>query len=382
MTLVRRVLFWGSAGVVAHTLVGMPLALAARARLRPLAVPREGPPLPVTVVIPAHDEQDAIGAAVAGALGQDIAPGLLRVVVACDGCTDETAPRARAAARAAGRESDVLVCEFPRGGKNAALGRALDHVGPGVVLFTDADAALQPDVARRLTAPLADPGIGGAAGRVLFGAAGSPSGEVAYWSLEDRLRRLQTRGGSLTSAPGPIYAMRRELVQPPPDGVTDDFWISVHVPLSGSRLVFVPEAVALLPAPPAAAAEFRRKVRMMCRGLRGVWSVRGLMRPRFVDLQIVTHKVLRRLLAAPGLVMVAAGLSLARRGRLYAWVGGAGAAAVAGCAAASAVRGTPLGRLRPVAVASHVALTASASLVAAAQVLRGTVYVSWDRDAV
>ena len=56
-----RTVFWLSAGGLAWTHVGYPLAAATLARLRPRPVRKEDLTPDVTVVVAAHDEQDVIG---------------------------------------------------------------------------------------------------------------------------------------------------------------------------------------------------------------------------------------------------------------------------------------------------------------------------------
>jgi poly-beta-1,6-N-acetyl-D-glucosamine synthase len=51
----------------------------------------------VSLIVAAHDEQESIAAKVRDALAQDYPRARLEVVVACDGCTDATAQRAREA---------------------------------------------------------------------------------------------------------------------------------------------------------------------------------------------------------------------------------------------------------------------------------------------
>jgi cellulose synthase/poly-beta-1,6-N-acetylglucosamine synthase-like glycosyltransferase len=379
--LLARGLFWTSLALIVHTLIVMPLLLVARALVRPAtATPNAGRPAGparVTVVIAAHDEEPVIAQKIGNTLALDHPRELLDIVLACDGCTDATARVARQAARARDAADRLEVLEVPRGGKNAALRAALARAEGDLLLFTDADARLAPDALRHLIAPLADPAVGGTAGRVVHDPAGGPSGERSYWRAEDLLRTLQSRAGSMTSAAGVIYMVRRELVVAPPDGVTDDFWISVQVPLSGRRLLFVPEARADVPAAPALEDEFRRKVRIICAGLRGVLATRSRFRGRFIDLQVVTHKALRRLLVAPGLVAVACGLRLARHGRVYAGVGVAGLAVILAGAWAWSVRRRPLGEHPAVAAAAHAAATSAASLVALRDLVRGERHDRW-----
>src|SRR5438105_4681173 len=62
--------------------------------------------LPVSVVVPAHDEAAVIGRCLR-ALTEGSDPGEVEVVVVCNGCRDDTAASARAA------WADVVVAEVP-----------------------------------------------------------------------------------------------------------------------------------------------------------------------------------------------------------------------------------------------------------------------------
>lgn len=84
-----------------------------------------------SVVIPAHDEAAVIERTLR-ALAPAAADGSLRVVVACNGCTDDTAERAR-------RFPGVVVAEVGEASKTAAL-RAGDALADGFPRFyLDAD---------------------------------------------------------------------------------------------------------------------------------------------------------------------------------------------------------------------------------------------------
>src|SRR5688500_12909405 len=108
-----EIAFWASVALLAYTHVGYPLLLAAltgiAGRRRGERVASEWLPS-VTLAVAAHDEEDSIAGWVENALALDYPRDRLHVVVACDGCTDATADRAREA----GAEH---VLELDRGGK-------------------------------------------------------------------------------------------------------------------------------------------------------------------------------------------------------------------------------------------------------------------------
>src|SRR5437763_9052583 len=96
---VLEILFWLSAALIVWTHAGYPLALALLARLRPQparAAP-DAPPPSLSLIVAAHNEEAVIAARVRNALALDYPRELLEVIVVCDGCTDATAARARAA---------------------------------------------------------------------------------------------------------------------------------------------------------------------------------------------------------------------------------------------------------------------------------------------
>jgi glycosyltransferase involved in cell wall biosynthesis len=306
-----RALFWLSAWLVGYTYLCFPLIVFGRAVLRPRPH-RRAPITPsVSVLMAARNEADVIGAKIDNLLALDYPAERLEVVLASDGSEDDTVVRAR---------SRVQVLDLARVGKAAALNAAAAAAHGDVLVFTDANSMLEPGALRALVAPLADPDVGGVAGDQRYLAGRESSGERGYWSLDRLLKHAESRGGNVISATGALYAIRRELFRPAPPGVTDDFALSTGVICQGRRLVFAPDAVAWEPVSGSSGGEFARKVRVMTRGLAAVLLRRELLDPRrhgFYAIQLLSHKLLRRLMAVPLLVLGATGARLARRGPAY-----------------------------------------------------------------
>src|SRR5205823_571464 len=184
----------------------------------------------------------------------------------------------------------------------------------------------------------------------LGGGRGAASiGERLYWNFDQLLKRLQSESGSAIAATGALYAIRRELFRPVPLSVGDDFVISTRAIAQGYRLVFEPDAIAYETVAPTDREEFRRKVRVIAQGLRGLWAVRELFNPLrygFYSVQIFSHKLLRWSVIWPLIVLCLVSPGLARAGRFYRLVT-LGQAGFYGCAAgALALRRTRLARRR------------------------------------
>src|SRR5690606_12620551 len=132
----------------------------------------------------------------------------------------------------------VQVLDLPRIGKAAALNAAVAEASGEVLVFTDANSMLEPLALRRLVAPFADASVGGVAGNQAYSGSGHGAGERAHWDLDRLLKEAESTAGSVVSATGALYAVRRELFQPVVEGVTDDFYVSTGVVEAGRRLVF------------------------------------------------------------------------------------------------------------------------------------------------
>jgi cellulose synthase/poly-beta-1,6-N-acetylglucosamine synthase-like glycosyltransferase len=321
-------LFWLATAVVVYTYAGFPVLVLLRARLRPRPHARADVTPSVSVVIAAHDEEASIGPRVDNLLGLDYPRDRIEFVIASDGSTDGTVAEAR-------RRDDprVRILDLPRTGKATALNAAVAASRGEILVFSDANTAYAPDAIRMLVRSFADPTVGGVAGNQVYlpastsvrpgddGAATAVGvGERSYWDFDRLVKDAESLGGSVISATGAMYAIRRELFREVPDGVTDDFVTSTRVIAAGRRLVFEPAAIAYEPVAGSSAREYRRKVRIMTRGLRGVAVARDLLDPArhgFYSLQLLTHKVLRRLMAIPLIVIFVTSLFLWDDGPIY-----------------------------------------------------------------
>jgi hypothetical protein len=165
-----------------------------------------------------------------------------------------------------------------------------------------------------------------------------------------------------------------------PDGVTDDFTTSTQVVRQGRRLVFEPDAVAVEPVAGSSGREYGRKVRIMTRGLRGVAFAHELLDPRrfgFYSLQLLTHKVLRRLMAVPLLVIALVTPTLLGAGPIYR-LAAVGQALVYGLGAIGlALRDHPAGRRPWFSVPAFFCLVNIASLHALANLATGRRIDRW-----
>jgi cellulose synthase/poly-beta-1,6-N-acetylglucosamine synthase-like glycosyltransferase len=274
------------------------------ARSAPEGQPPQGPPPgSVEVLVSAADEEAVIGGRVADLLAQEIAASY-SIAVGCDGSSDRTAERARAA-----RDPRVRVVEFSgRRGKAAVLNDLVASSSAEVVVFTDANTRFEPGAVARLAASFRDPSVAAACGRLIL--EGSAP-ESAFWNRETGTKSSEGRLGVCLGANGAIYAARRAGIEPlPPDTTSmDDFLIPVHLARRGGRIVFVGDAVAREGAARGAWPEMRRRFRIgvgagqVLRRERWLWNAR---RRGLLTLVFISRKAARWLSPVLAIAAVAA----------------------------------------------------------------------------
>ena len=251
------VIFWVTLAALLWTHVGYPLFAWGLARLRPRPVAMRDWTPSVTLIVPAHDEEDVIAGRLENLLAQDYPPDRLEILVASDASSDRTD---EIVAEIAAREPRVRLVRCPRGGKLATINRVHTEGSGEVLAFTDANTRWEPDALRRLVRSLADPEVGYVTGRLVLRDADGTNREGVYWRFELWLRRQESAVGSITGGNGAIYALRRDAFEAQPYG--QDAALPALMAGKGLRAVYDPEAVAYEKPARDLEDEFGRKARM------------------------------------------------------------------------------------------------------------------------
>lgn len=192
----------------------------------------------ISLIVPCYNDADTLGAVLAGARRQTLAPQELLVVD--DGSSDEPARVARRHGALVERHSSNLGLAAAR---NTGLARAVGDV----VVFVDADAVPHPDLVRRLAAGYEDPSLAGVGGQIL---------EVGAAEAVDRWRAAfwrQTQGElALPDAPfvvGACCSLRRAAALEAGGFASgfrtngEDVDLSVRLRVAGLRLAYDPLAL-------------------------------------------------------------------------------------------------------------------------------------------
>jgi poly-beta-1,6-N-acetyl-D-glucosamine synthase len=309
--------FWFSAALIAYTYAGYPAWLWLRARLRPWPVRRGPHQPPISILMAVRNEEQVLPQKLQNLLALDYPDDLCQIVVVSDGSTDGTEGILREHSREA--RFCAVTNQLPRG-KASSLNDGMEQCAGEVVVFTDARQSLERGAVRLLVENFADSEVGAVSGELMLGdpADGEAGqGMGLYWRIEKRIRELEAASGSVVGATGALYAVRRELLTPIPEGtILDDVYIPMQAVRQGKRVIFDARARAWDRPDLGQSHEFSRKVRTLSGNYQLVqlapWLLSSANPIRF---EFVSHKLLR--LAVPfalaGLLLTSLGL----RGAFY-----------------------------------------------------------------
>jgi biofilm PGA synthesis N-glycosyltransferase PgaC len=295
-----------------HALYPAAVWAAARRKGAPVA-PEVGDYPAVSVVIPAYREASVISAKVANVLENGYPSPIEVIVVAEDRRTADSADGTGA----------VVIAGRERRGKAVSLNLGVEAASHEYVVFTDADTHLFPGSLATLLRWFDDPTIGAVAGE---NTTTGRTGEAVYWRFEAWLKQQEFRLGTTIAISGGLFAVRRSLWRPLPEGViADDFWIALDVTESGMRVAYEPAARWLDEADdpsPSLPWEWRRRTRIVAGTLDLASRRRHLLVPGSgVAGQLWGHRVIRSSLGPAAhvllLIRAASKVGTSRWARLF-----------------------------------------------------------------
>ncbi|MEC5144380.1 glycosyltransferase family 2 protein [Chitinophaga sp. 212800010-3] len=301
--LILSVLFWLSVFIVFYSYIGYAILLYITVRVKRLLRrgkrPSTGVFRPeVTFLVAAYNEEDFIADKIMNSLQQQYPADRLHFIFVTDGSSDQTNEIVR-------RYPAVTLLYRPeRGGKMAAINRAMSMVTTPFVVFSDANTLLNREATGRLMDHFADERVGAVAGekKVLATTGGAEAeGEGMYWKYESALKKWDAELYSVMGAAGELIAIRTSLYeQLPDDTILDDFMLSFRINMKGYTVMYEPDAYAMETSSASLKEEYKRKVRISAGGFQSMSRLLPLLNPfRYpkITWQYISHRVLRWTLA-------------------------------------------------------------------------------------
>ncbi|CAM5689564.1 glycosyltransferase [Streptomyces mordarskii] len=260
------------------------LVFFARSHVRRLHRFRPGSPWlrevnePVTVLIPAYNEEAGIESTVRSLLASTHPQ--LQIIVIDDGSTDQTADLATWI-----DDPRVSVIRQPNAGKAAALNTGLVHAHHDIVVMVDADTVFEPDAIHQLIQPLAHPAIGAVSGNTKVGNRRRMLGRwqhleyVFGFNLD---RRMYEMLECMPTVPGAIGAFRRDALMGvggvSEDTLAEDTDLTMALWRGGWRVVYQESAVAWTEVPTSLRQLWRQRYRWCYGTLQAMWKHRRALR--------------------------------------------------------------------------------------------------------
>jgi cellulose synthase/poly-beta-1,6-N-acetylglucosamine synthase-like glycosyltransferase len=292
-----KIILWVSIVLIVYPYVIYPVLIALLGMIRPRKVRTAANVPSMTILIPAYNEVDCIGATIQNKLDQDYPQDKLQIIVVSDGSTDGTddvvkgfADRGVSLLRREGRE-----------GKAAALNEAVGLARGEIVVFSDANTLFGPGALHRIAENFADPEVGYLTGSMGFVSGKdnlSGAGVGVYMRYENLVRKIETSAGSIIGVNGGVDAIRRGLYVDTPAHLITDFILPLTVIAGGHRVVFDAQVTAFEVPNEEISSEFRMRVRVALRALQGLTYMRRLLNPvryPLISFCLFSHKVLRYL---------------------------------------------------------------------------------------
>ncbi|MEU0900320.1 bifunctional polysaccharide deacetylase/glycosyltransferase family 2 protein [Streptomyces massasporeus] len=252
------------------------LALAwhhARRHRSPHTGPHRAVTRPVSVVIPAYDEELCIPKTLRSLAVSDHC---VEIIVVDDGSRDGTADLARSLAL-----ENVTVIRQPNGGKPSALNTGVLRASHDIVVMLDADTVFAPSTVGRLVQPFADPRVGAVAGNAKVGNHRRLLGRwqhIEYVMGFNLDRRVYDLLGCLPTIPGAVGAFRVEALRDAgmmsADTLAEDTDITMALHRAGWEIRYAPDALAWTEAPASLRQLWRQRYRWSYGTMQAAWKHR------------------------------------------------------------------------------------------------------------
>lgn len=384
--LLTSVVILAGIAVVYHH-IGFPLLLSWMARrsrdLAPaptVAMSRSYGNLPtIRLIVPAHNEAGVIAAKVQNLLALFYPSDRLSIVIALDGCTDDTRTIVMSALSRAPQNATISVIEYAQNiGKIAVLNDQIQSATADIIALSDASAAVPADALLKAARHFQDRKVGVVCGTYQLKEAGS-EGERQYWAYQTKIKADEAAVAAPMGAHGAFYLFRRARWTPlPGDTINDDFVLPMRIVAAGDRAIYDRSIVATELERTKPRQEFSRRIRIGAGNMQQTVRLPQLLSLKNLPLAFVygSGKALRPIIPFLAILATVALLLLSLRGSAMAQ-----ALTLAAAAGATAIwyvtKHRDLAVPKPVRWLSYLVEGHIASFLGAVTFLRGAPLSSW-----
>ena len=233
-------------------------------------------PGPVTVVIPAYNEEAGIEPSVRSICASRHP---VRVIVVDDGSTDSTAAIVW---RLTNELPGVRLISKVNGGKPSALNMGLAATRTDLVVMVDGDTVFEPSTVGNLVRPFTDPTVGAASGNAKVV---NRRGLLGRWQHIEYVvgfnmdRRWYDLAGCMPTVPGAVGGFRTDALRRAggvaSDTLAEDTDLTMSLGRAGWRIVYVEDARAWTEAPQTLGSLWKQRYRWSYGTMQSMWKHRS-----------------------------------------------------------------------------------------------------------
>ncbi|WP_420341379.1 glycosyltransferase family 2 protein [Vibrio vulnificus] len=237
----------------------------------------------MTILVPAYNEAAWIAEKIRNLAALDYPADKLRVVIACDGCSDNTVEIAQDTIQEA-ICSEVLfeihAHPFNRG-KVAVINHEMTSISSDITALSDVSALISVDSLLLAAAHFDDPktGVVNACYRIL---SHGGSSEEAYWRYQSQIKATEASIGSSIGSHGAFYLFRTALFTPLAlNTINDDFVLPMLIVKQGHKADYETLMVAVELETTSPQQDFARRLRISAGNMQQLIQLAPLLSPKF-----------------------------------------------------------------------------------------------------
>ncbi len=251
----------------------------------------------VTVIMAAYNEGEYIQEKIRNLACQDYPSDSFKVILGCDGCTDNTAALAREVLQEdICKHLQLEVFDFSvNRGKVSVLNALIPKAEESIVALTDVSSLVSIDALSVVAARFKDPKVGAVNGNYRLLNPGR-AGEAVYWRYQSQIKIGEEALGSVLGAHGAFYAIRKELFKTlEKNTINDDFILPMRTIEKGYRVVYEARLNALELEKADPSLNWRRRLRICSGNIQQLVQLRELLHPKYrgIALAFISGKGLR-----------------------------------------------------------------------------------------
>ncbi|HHB1592181.1 TPA: glycosyltransferase family 2 protein [Vibrio campbellii] len=260
----------------------------------------------MTVIVPAYNEEQWIAEKIRNLASLDYPRDRLTIIVACDGCTDNTAEIAQNTIQEAICADTLFIVHDHKNnrGKVSLINTEMDNVTSEITALSDVSALVSCDSLLLASQHYQNENVGvvNATYQIM---STQNQGEAAYWRYQSKVKFKESLIGSTIGSHGAFYTFRTDLFEPlEPEIINDDFILPMRIVLQGYASVYEPKMLAIELEESSDDSDFKRRLRISAGNMQQFLKLKRLLLPRYrgTAFAFLSGKVLR--LATPYLMIM------------------------------------------------------------------------------